>query len=120
MVHVLWRNPMATNQTSIAAPQFKALMCSSFGASPFLKGEDSQAYETLLAQVCDDIAPSDAIERMWVRDVVDLSWEIFRWRRVKTELIASAVPTALRKILAPLVQAEEYSEWMDALVKLWK
>jgi hypothetical protein len=94
-------------------------MCSSLGAPPLLKGEDAKAYETLLAQVCDGIAPSDAIERMWVRDVVDLTWEIFRWRRVKTELIASAVPIALRKILAPLADAEEHSEWMDVLVKLW-
>jgi len=40
-------------------------------------------------------------------------------RGVKTELIASAVPTALRKILAPLADAEEHSKWMDVLVKLW-
>src|SRR5262249_48379506 len=107
------------NRAFLPGPQLKGLMGSSFGAPPVLKGENSKAYESLLAQVCSGIAPSDAIEQMWVRDVVDLTWEIFRWRRLKTELIASAVPTALRKILAPLADAKEDSEWMNALVKLW-
>jgi hypothetical protein len=89
---------MAANQTFVPTPEFKALTCSSFGAPPVLKGEDSKAYETLLARVCDGIVPFKATEQMWVRDVVDNTWEIFRWRRVKTELIASAVPAALRQI----------------------
>jgi hypothetical protein len=62
---------------------------------------------------------SDIVEEIWVHDVVDLTWEIFRGRRLKTCLVAAVVPDALREILSPLVDAQKYSEWMNALVKQW-
>jgi hypothetical protein len=65
------------------------------------------------------LKPSDIVEEIWVRDVVDLTWEIFRGRRVKNCLVAAEVPNVLRHILSPLVDAEPYSEWMNALVKQW-
>ena len=90
-----------------------------FGPPPILKGEDPAAYDMLFVRVSSGVKPSNIIEEIWVRDTVDLSWEIFRWRRVKTHLIARAVPNALRYILAPLAKAEADSEWMDALINLW-
>jgi hypothetical protein len=63
--------------------------------------------------------PSDIVEEIWVRDVVDLTWEIFRGRRAKNCLVAAAVPSELRQTLSRLVDAEPYSEWMNALVKQW-
>jgi hypothetical protein len=65
------------------------------------------------------VKPSDIVEEIWVRDVVDLTWEIFRGRRLKNCLVATAVPSALREILSPLVDAQAYSEWMNTLVKQW-
>ena len=46
--------------------------------------------------------PSDIIEDIWVRDVVDLTWEIFRWRRLKAKLLADAMVDPLRTILESL------------------
>ena len=63
--------------------------------------------------------PSDIIEEMWVRDVMDLSWDIFRCRGVKTSLIAELIPDTLRRTIAPLANADEHSEWMDLLIKKW-
>ena len=48
-----------------------------------------------------------------------ITWEIFRGRRLKNCLDATAVPSALREILSPLVDAQAYSEWMNTLVKQW-
>jgi hypothetical protein len=32
--------------------------------------------------------PVDFLEIMWTRDIVDLQWEIIRYRRIKADLIA--------------------------------
>jgi hypothetical protein len=100
-------------------PELPATPVSIFGSAPVLRGEDSQAYDELLTQVSSDVKPSDIIEQIWIRDIVDLTWEIQRWRRVKTSIIARAVPNALRQVLAPLAEADENSEWMNALIKAW-
>jgi hypothetical protein len=56
---------------------------SPFGPPPPLEGEDSMAYDELLARVSGDLKPNDFVEEIWIRDVVDLTWEIFRWRRLR-------------------------------------
>ena len=33
------------------------------------------------------IKPKDVLEEMWVRDVVDLTWETLRMRRLKAALL---------------------------------
>ncbi len=58
-----------------------------FGPAPLLKGEDAVAYDDLLARVSAGVKPADIIEEMWVRDVVDLTWEIVRYRRLKAAFI---------------------------------
>jgi hypothetical protein len=75
-----------------------------FGPAPILDGEDSEAYNDLLARVSGDVNPTGMIEEIWVRDVVDLAWEIFRWRRLKAALFSQAVSYALLKRLAPLMR----------------
>ena len=54
-----------------------------FGPPPLLEGEDSKAYDTLLARVSGAVKPKDIIEEIWVRDIVNLTWEILRLRRLK-------------------------------------
>jgi hypothetical protein len=59
-----------------------------FGPPPILPGEDGSAYEALVRQVIADVKPADIIEKIWVRDIVDLTWEILRWRRIKKTLVS--------------------------------
>jgi hypothetical protein len=76
-----------------------------FGAPPILPGEDAAAYEALLARVSADVKPADIIEKIWVRDVVDHTWEIFRWRRIKKTLVSARVTLAHREIFTSLLRA---------------
>ena len=39
--------------------------------------------------------PKDFLEEIWVRDVADLSWEVFRLRRIKAKLWTSQVVAAI-------------------------
>ena len=60
------------------------------GPPPLIAGEKAPAYEEMLARVADAVKASDMLEHMWVRDVVDLAWEVFRLRRHKVNLMAAA------------------------------
>jgi hypothetical protein len=71
-----------------------------FGPAPILPEEDSAAYNALLECVVAAVKPIGMIEEILVRDVVDLTWEIFRWRRTRTDLVTQATAAALRAKLS--------------------
>jgi hypothetical protein len=66
-----------------------------FGPPPILPGEDAGAYEAMLAQVTKAVKPTCIIEQFWIRDIVDLTWEIIRLRGLKARLISDKVPDLL-------------------------
>ena len=54
-------------------------------SSPLIAGEDAAAYDDLSARMSRMLTPSDILEQIWVRDVVDLTWETLRLRRLKAQ-----------------------------------
>jgi hypothetical protein len=70
-----------------------------FGPPPLIEGEDAAAYNQLYARVSAAVKPKDVLEEIWVRDVVDLTWETLRMRRFKAKLLASATSAGLETIL---------------------
>ena len=58
-----------------------------FGPPPVLRSEDLAEYDALLAHVSKCVKPKDILEKIWIRDTVDLTWEVFRWRRLMTNLL---------------------------------
>src|SRR5207302_9865874 len=73
------------------------------GEPGLLLGEDAHGYEELLAQVRRALAPRDVMEEMWIRDLVDLAWDVFRLRRMKANLLRVRSHTALREAIRPIV-----------------
>jgi hypothetical protein len=61
-----------------------------FDDPPVLSTENSSQYRALLNGVAQCVKPKDVIEWLWVRDIVDLSWEIRRLRRFKALFIEVA------------------------------
>src|SRR5262245_54185822 len=59
------------------------------GKPPLLLHEDENLYFTLLNRIADAIQPTD-LEWLWVKDFVDLSWEVMRLRRLKAALLNRA------------------------------
>lgn len=70
-----------------------------FGLPPLLEGEDPDAYSALLAQVNGALKPKDILEQIWVRDFVDITWEIMRLKRFRPALIVAGYGDAIRDIL---------------------
>ena len=52
--------------------------------APLLPGEKQADYADVAVRVVRAAKPRDAIEEFLIRDVVDLTWEILRLRRIKS------------------------------------
>jgi hypothetical protein len=84
-----------------------------FGPPPLFDGEDPEIYDQLLTQISTTVMPTDIFEDIWVREVVDLTLEVFRLRRLKASLMKANAYKGLSETLAPLVgrsQAETLAE----------
>jgi hypothetical protein len=57
------------------------------GAPPLIQGEAARDYQQLLTAVINVMKPVDCLEKIWTRDIVDLQWEIIRYRRIKADAI---------------------------------
>jgi hypothetical protein len=72
-----------------------------FGPPQLIDGEDGRAYQELHERVSLGVKPADIFEEIWLRDFVDLTWEILRWRRLKASLMAASAFKGLQKVLEP-------------------
>ena len=57
------------------------------GKPPLLATEDPNQYDALLTELVREVRPSDFIEWLWVKDIADLTWDIFRYRRIKASYV---------------------------------
>jgi hypothetical protein len=56
-----------------------------------LQGESAADHAILAAKVLGATRPRDFIEELLTRDVIDLTWEIFRFRRLKAGMLRTKV-----------------------------
>jgi hypothetical protein len=70
---------------ALTAPSMTDL--SFLGAPPLIPGESAGDYEQLVSAVTNTMKPVDFMETIWTRDIVDLQWDIMRFRRIKADLI---------------------------------
>ena len=56
-------------------------------ATCLLPGESRQQYEMIKKMIIHDIRPRTNFEWLWVLDLVKLSWEVLRHRRLKEKLV---------------------------------
>src|SRR6516165_371289 len=72
-----------------ALPSPSVTDLSFLGSPPLIPGEAASDYEQLLTAVINVMKPVDFLEMMWTRDIVDLQWDIIRFRRIKADAITS-------------------------------
>lgn len=70
--------------------------------APLLPGEKQADYVDLALRMVKTAQPRDAIEEFLVRDVVDLTWEILRLRRVKAGILRASMGVGVQDVLAGL------------------
>src|ERR1700675_4523228 len=52
-----------------------------------LPGESRREFETVRWMIIDDVRPKTSIEWLWTLDLVELSWEILRYRCLKKKIL---------------------------------
>jgi hypothetical protein len=78
-----------SNQDLIAKEmtQIPAAVAELWGKPPVLPHEDPEVYNKLWLEIAKSIGPTDFIEWLWIKDILDLSWEIRRLRGFKAGLV---------------------------------
>jgi hypothetical protein len=76
-----------------------------WGAPPLLSSEDPEIYRKYLLRVARAVRPADIIEWLWLKDIVDYSWEVRRLRRIKCQLIERRHDQLRREVIAEHVRA---------------
>ncbi len=70
--------------------------------APLLPGEQEADYANLTARIVAVAQPRDAIEEFLTRDVIDLTWEILRLRRLKAGLLRASIGSGVRGVMESL------------------
>ena len=83
------------------------------GHPPVLSTENRQAYDALMTQLVLEWKPRDILGWMFVRDMTDTSWEIFRDRGAIANLFAISFKTALKAVLTDVLPEEGCKPWFD-------
>ena len=73
---------------------------------PLLPGEKEADYASFAARVVGTTKPEDAIEELLIRDVVDLTWEVFRLRRARAGVLVASMSDGVRQVLDSLGHGE--------------
>jgi hypothetical protein len=80
------------------------LQDSTFAFRPaLLRSESPEEFAALLESFNQDIRPRGAVQSMYVFEVANLTWEIFRYRRVKAAVLDKAISQATVNLLRPLL-----------------
>ena len=88
--------------------------------SPLLPGEQEAEYATLIARIVAVAQPRDAIEDLLTRDVIDLTWEVFRLRRVKAGILKASIHTGVERVLDGLGYGQDQKyDYTQRLGKSW-
>ena len=71
------------------------------GPGQYLLGcENRQSFDGMQTALDEDFAPVDAIERMWVDEIVDLSWDLHRLRNTRRAVVEKGLIDKLIEMVA--------------------
>jgi hypothetical protein len=84
--------------------------------APLLPGEKEADYATFAGRIVGASRPRDAIEELLIRDVIDLTWEILRLRRVKAGILKASMDEGIERVLTAV--GYDFLEG-DTLSKAW-
>jgi hypothetical protein len=76
------------------------------GEPTLMAGEYLGDYQEMMDQFAVALKPKDLIEWWWVRDVVDLTWEIVRYRRLRGAAMRARQTRALEDAMFRIMRAQ--------------
>jgi hypothetical protein len=99
-------------------------LASLLGPPVLLAGESCETRQTLANSLREAIRPRDALEEIYLDDLIEAQWDKLRWRRAKIDLLRSSAEKGVQTLIAPLVEEDPYSlqglyKQVQDLVKKW-
>jgi hypothetical protein len=70
--------------------------------APLLPGEKQADYAEVALRIVKGAQPRDAVEEFLTRDVIDLTWDILRLRRMKAGFLRAAAGRGVHRILSTI------------------
>ena len=67
-----------------------------------LPGEDPREFEAIRDAIIHDIAPRSGIEWLWTFDLIDLSWDVQRYRSLRQKVLEMHRQSAIERLLQRL------------------
>ena len=67
------------------------------GPTPLLHGEDEAGYKAFYDSFRQQVGPHDLIDEIYIRDVVDQTWEIHRLRQIRIGIMRKGQAQAVRQ-----------------------
>jgi hypothetical protein len=89
--------PCVTDHLSPVSGAFERIVA--IAPAPLLPGENHADYADVAVRIVKAAKPRDAIEEFLVRDVIDLTWEVFRLRRARAGVLVASMSDGVRKVL---------------------
>ncbi|EGP06578.1 hypothetical protein CSIRO_3834 [Bradyrhizobiaceae bacterium SG-6C] len=69
------------------------------GSPTFAPSDNSANYSLIVERMLESIRPKDFIERLFVRDLIDLTWEECRLRQIREALLGESRSAAVERLL---------------------
>jgi hypothetical protein len=82
-----------------------------------LRTESKDDLNKLFDDISRDIQPADSIEKLWVGDIVSLTWDIMRYRRIKTGLLANSSKIVVEFLFDSLLPQNADGRWASEGLK---
>jgi len=76
---------------------------STFGMPTLLRGEDAKAFQKLSERINKTVKPVDALEEIWVADIVHLQWELRRLQESKAQFIRLKFEESIGEVLSSVI-----------------
>jgi hypothetical protein len=81
----------------------------SIAPAPLLPGEQEADYAEFALAIVKAAHPKDAIEDLLTRDVIDLSWEVLRLRRLKAGLLRGGISSSIYQVMCRLGYEDDFA-----------
>jgi hypothetical protein len=90
------QNPKPTQFSAVADALDRVV---TVAPAPLLPGEKQADYADVAVRIVRAASPRDAVEEFLVRDVIDLTWEVFRLRRARSGMLKASMSAGVCEIL---------------------
>jgi hypothetical protein len=90
---------ISQNDSSIPMPTFLTVIARPVSLLP---GESLRDFESVRDNIIHDVAPQSGIEWLWTMDLIDLSWDIIRYRALRQKVLETYRQVAIESVLQRL------------------